>query len=402
MKVLLIGNYPPDQQESMQRFASLLESELRARGHRVQLLQPRARLNRSGAPPVGRAKWLGYLDKFVLFPLLLKRAARRADVVHITDHSNAMYVRHLKNKPLLLTCNDVLAIRSALGLVPQNPTGATGKVLQNLILRGLNRAPQVACISEKTRQQLLEISSRPPATTTVIEMGLNYPYAPMPAEAARACLRALIGEPRADQALRRGFVLHVGANHWYKNRIGALRIYSHLWSDDAEKTPLLITAGKPLDEASREIVETRGLGDCCRRDSWPVQRRVARFVFVGGCAAFSFAGRGVWLANCRSSGLRLSGRDDGRSAHESSWRQCGGLYRSSRDEIGAAQILREVLDETESEKRERIAAGLRQAKQFSTGRMVDSYLFAPTRMSVATKRLLTSPNYVRHFRNLRL
>ena len=101
-------------------------------------------------------------------------------------------------------------------LVPQNPTGATGKVLQNLILRGLNRAPQVACISEKTRQQLLEISSRPPATTTVIEMGLNYPYAPMPAEAAREFLRSLIGEPRADQALRRGFVLHVGANHWYK------------------------------------------------------------------------------------------------------------------------------------------------------------------------------------------
>ena len=60
MKILLIGNYEPDRQESMLRFAALLESELRARGHRVRLLQPRPRLNRSGAPPVGRAKWLGY------------------------------------------------------------------------------------------------------------------------------------------------------------------------------------------------------------------------------------------------------------------------------------------------------------------------------------------------------
>ena len=136
MKVLLVGNYAPDAQESMQRFCAMLEGELRALGHQVRVVRPRPRLNYRAAPAAGIAKWLGYADKFLLFPAMLRRAARRADIVHICDHSNAPYAKHCGKTPHLVTCHDVLAIASALGLVPQNPTGATGKLLQRFILRG--------------------------------------------------------------------------------------------------------------------------------------------------------------------------------------------------------------------------------------------------------------------------
>ena len=32
----------------------------------------------------------------------------------------------------LVTCHDLLAVRSALGEIPQNPTGGTGKLLQKM------------------------------------------------------------------------------------------------------------------------------------------------------------------------------------------------------------------------------------------------------------------------------
>ena len=40
MKILLIGNYQPDQQESMQRFANMLQIGLIESGHKVRLIRP--------------------------------------------------------------------------------------------------------------------------------------------------------------------------------------------------------------------------------------------------------------------------------------------------------------------------------------------------------------------------
>ena len=57
-----------------------------------------------------------------------------ADIVHICDHSNAIYTKYL-NLPHLVTCHDLLAITSALGNSKES-TKWTGKQLQRLILTG--------------------------------------------------------------------------------------------------------------------------------------------------------------------------------------------------------------------------------------------------------------------------
>ena len=322
MKVLLIGNYPPDRQESMQRFAATLETELRARGHRVQLLRPRARLNRAGAPPVGRAKWLGYLDKFVIFPALLKRAARRADIVHICDHSNAMYVRHLAGKPLLLTCNDVLAIRSALGLEPSNPTGPTGRILQNLILRGLRRAPHVACISNNTREQLLEVCPRSPATTSVIYMGQNYAYAPMPTAQADAMIGSYFGDEISP------YILHVGGNQWYKNREGVLAIYRQLRAQMGDATPRLVMVGPTFTGAMEEYCAQHDLNDVVRIEGATNEELRALYSRRRGFG-LSVVGRGFRLAHRRGAGVRDARADHRLTADERHRRSRRAAVRSA-------------------------------------------------------------------------
>lgn len=40
MRVVLIGNYPKDRQESMERFARMLESGLNSAGHTTEIWRP--------------------------------------------------------------------------------------------------------------------------------------------------------------------------------------------------------------------------------------------------------------------------------------------------------------------------------------------------------------------------
>lgn len=113
MKILLVGSYVPDGQQSMLRFSKLLESELRKAGHSVRIIRPEPRLGRLGRTAGELSKWLGYADKFILFPRRLRAAAATADVVHICADGYAPYTRYLGNIPHIVTCHDLIAMRSA-------------------------------------------------------------------------------------------------------------------------------------------------------------------------------------------------------------------------------------------------------------------------------------------------
>lgn len=255
MRIALLANYLPDAQQSMQRFASLMETALSVQGHQVRVVRPAAYLGKWARSHSVR-KWYGHLDKVILFPSLLKATAEWAEIVHICDHSNAFYVRHLRNKPHLVTCHDLLAIRSALNDTPGHETGWTGRRLQSMILRGLKRAQHIACVSEATRSDLLHIAPSMRKRVSRVYNGLNYPYRAMPSCEAKARIGRLDG-----RLSHRDFVLHAGGNQWYKNRLGVLDIFSRLRSREEEKDLMLVMAGKEWAEEMRAFVQRNNLGD---------------------------------------------------------------------------------------------------------------------------------------------
>jgi glycosyltransferase involved in cell wall biosynthesis len=257
--VSLIGNYETDQQESMQRFASLLARQLPDRAIDVHLIAPQPLFGRLKKAPVGLGKWLGYVDKFIIFPFLLKRRlsriARRPDaslIVHICDHSNAPYLLFLRNFPTVITCHDMLAIRGALG-DPKACCSAsyTGKILQRWILSSLHRASSLACVSSATRRDLLSLAPDVGVRTRLILNGLNYPY-------------SLIDDSERESRLGRvpsvkgPFILHVGSSQRRKNRDGVLEIFRHLrrrWDG------WLVFAGQPLTDELRKLAVSLGVSD---------------------------------------------------------------------------------------------------------------------------------------------
>jgi glycosyltransferase involved in cell wall biosynthesis len=248
MKILLISNYLPDRQQSMIRFANLLESGLTKLGHEVKVIRPEPVFSQLVSSSSKLAKWLGYIDKFILFPLTIKQAIKWAYIVHICDHSNAIYTQYISAVPHIVTCHDLLAIKSALGEIPENPTSWTGKQLQKMILTGLNRAQKVVCNSQKTQDDFLKISHLLPEQTSLIYMGFNYPYSPMNKDETEKRLLKLGIKNYLP------FIFHIGGDTWYKNHQGVLAIFAHLTNKYPEFNLSLVLVGEPLNYELNQFI----------------------------------------------------------------------------------------------------------------------------------------------------
>lgn len=364
MKVLLVANYEPDQQESMLRFATALDAGLRAAGYAVTIARPRPFFGKLRQGNTGFAKWLGYLDKFVLFPPRLRRAARGAEVVHISDHSNAMYVPHVASRPHLITCNDMLAIRSAHGEFPQNRTGWTGRVLQRWILNNLRRAKRLTCISEATRADVLRLTGQPPERVSVTSMGFNHSYAPV-VEVARAAEARRCGESfDQDTFARHGlplepYLLHVGGTQWYKNRAGVVAAHAALGPD----APKLIIVGRPSGNLPASVEHRSGVNN------------EALAALYSGAELLLFPsleeGFGWPIVEAQACGCRVL------TTGKAPMTEVGGhaaLYVS--DPSNPAEIaarVRDVLLQDAVTRRGFVAGGLSNAARFSTQRMIREY-----------------------------
>lgn len=264
MKVLLIANYEPDRQESMLRFGRLLAEGLPAHGIEPVLIAPRQRCTRFTAYRyAGWKKYLGYVDKFILFPRQLKReiARHQPAAIHILDHANSAYAVAAGHVPVLITCHDLLQIRAARGEIPQHRPGPNGRRFQRWIFRHLMCATAIACVSRKTREEIHRLIPESASRTHFIPNGLNHPYAPMPPEIARQRLHDTASAGWTDTA--GGFYLNVGGGQWYKNRPGLLQIFAGL-RRHLNPAPDLVIVGKPLSRADATLAADLGLTDHLR------------------------------------------------------------------------------------------------------------------------------------------
>jgi glycosyltransferase involved in cell wall biosynthesis len=379
LEVILVANYLPDGQQSMLRFARVLDRELQRRGYRVVVASPSAILGHAGRTVGGVGKWLGYVDKFLLFPPKLRATLRAAGrrrarcVVHVCDHSNAVYTRHLRGVPHVVTCNDLLAVRSARGEFPQNPTRWSGRILQRWILSGLNAAQHIACISDATRADVLRLTSVPKEMVHRIYMGLNHPYRQVDPEVARPTVSRLLSGAAAPQGTR-AFVLHVGGNQWYKNRPGVLRIYAGLKRlMGAGPLPALVMAGQPFTPSMRELVDRHGLQSDVVELTGVSDAELAALYSEAEILLYPSLAEGFgWpIAEAMACGCRVVASD------RPPLTEVGGTaatFINPEDERGSAATVSDVLREDPQVRRRHVDEGFRLQPAFSTNRMVDQYV----------------------------
>lgn len=247
-KVLLVRNYAADGQQSMLRFVDMLENGLPKEGWEVLSIAPEVRLGKGQNTLSGKGKWLSYIDKYILAPSAFKRAAKnfQPDIVHVCDHSNAMYLPHFSNYPRLVNCHDLLAIRVWLGEVEGESKSRIGGVQQKWIFSNLQKAPNISCISQATRDELTRLAPDTEPHSRVILMGLNYPYQRINSEEAGKRIENAGGlKAKSGSPFPQCWLLHVGGDTWYKNRSGAIEIFRKLLEQIPDQELGLVIAGAP-------------------------------------------------------------------------------------------------------------------------------------------------------------
>jgi glycosyltransferase involved in cell wall biosynthesis len=355
----------------MRRFAALLHQGLTAKGVDVEVVEPTAIVGRSTTGHAGIDKWLRYVDKFVLFPPRLRGVVRRNGrarlVVHVCDHSNAVYVPARPNVLHVVTCHDLLAVRSALGEFSQARTAWMGRRLQRAISNGLRRAGHVICDSTATLTDVQRILGLPLGTTSVIHPAVSPVFVHAGRIDRRARVRRLLG---ASAPAR--YVLHVGGNQWYKNRAGVIEIYAALVARDPD-APALVMAGKPLTPELRLLLTRYGLANRVIAVSDTSDEDLAALYSSATVLLFPSLAEGFgWpVLEAMACGCRVV------TAHRAPMTELGAdaaTYINPDQPATAAATLAEVLVEPDTVRRDRIEAGLRRAGSFTPERMADAYM----------------------------
>ena len=363
--VLLIGNYPLDRQQSMQRFGMMLLHGLNGAGIAAKLIAPQPFFGKFRAAGNFVTKWLGYIDKFILFPPKLRAALReQPTVVHICDHSNAVYDGWIRNTPVVVTCHDLLAVRGALGEETNCPASIAGSILQRWILRGLRQADEVVCDSLATETDARRLVSR--GVTPKIELvhlGLNYPFRKLPATEVSARLSSI---QNFDQ--NTPFVLHVGSNLRRKNREGVLRIVA---SSKEKWDARIVFVGDALTPRLLSLAASLGISD--RVTQVPdAEDELLEALYNRAVALLypsRFEGFGWPVIEAQACGCPVVSSNAGPLPEAAG---DAGLYHDPDDEAGFVADLLRLRDPAQraiwSEK------SLRNAQRFSTPRMVSQYI----------------------------
>jgi glycosyltransferase involved in cell wall biosynthesis len=362
--VLLIGNYTADNQPSMHRFAMMMRDGLIAAGVEAELIHPQPFFGRFRYAGDFVSKWLAYVDKYILFPRRLRKKLRMAPtLVHICDHSNAIYAQDVRGIPVVTTCHDLLAVRGALGEKTDCPASFTGKLLQRWILAGLETTT-IVCVSQATLADVRRLVTRHNGTPKIelITLGLNYSYRQLSREEAHSRLSDY-------PVLRSGkeFVLHVGSNLPRKNREGVLRIFAlckDKWSG------LLVIAGEPLSNGLRSAARQLGILDRIIEVPNATSELLEALYSCATALLFpsTFEGFGWPIAEAQACGCPVICTD-----REPMTEVAGtaGLRHDIADEAGFAA---DLLHLTNPEQRQHWSAkGLQNARRFSAEEMIAKY-----------------------------
>jgi glycosyltransferase involved in cell wall biosynthesis len=262
MRFILIANYPPDKQESMKKYAVNLMEGLIKNDADAEIWYPTVFFGYGWKSTIsGIGKWLGYVDKWILFPLILRarlmfmsKSSAKQLFFHVCDHSNSPYLKSLPAGRSGITCHDVLAIRGALGFEDAYcPASPTGKILQKWILNNLKKAQILTAVSNLTMNQLLDLCENELAASQnwkVIHNSFNADFWPMDKSESERLVAA------TGIAVGESFLLHVGSALPRKNRnmlLSMVNVLGDKWNG------LICFAGQPIDDKLASEAKDLGL-----------------------------------------------------------------------------------------------------------------------------------------------
>ncbi|HET8685301.1 MAG TPA: glycosyltransferase, partial [Methanosarcina sp.] len=242
MKAIIFTHPKHMNSQSMPRFASSIADSLKSTGCHVDVISSHRYISKYFKSPF-LSKWLNYIDQFIIFPQLAKSTLKKLPndyLLIFCDQALGPWVHLAANRPHVIHTHDLLALKSALDLIPENATSKTGKIYQKFIRRGFQKGLRFIAISNKTKADLIEFGGIPAHKISVVLNELNFDYRRMPVQEAATVLRRN-GFPTPEE----GMILHVGGSQWYKNKLGIIKIYAAYAARNSNPLALWLVGPKP-------------------------------------------------------------------------------------------------------------------------------------------------------------
>ena len=254
MKIVLFSHPSFMKSKSMPRFASMLEAGYKSLGYEVSVYSPKPFFYKLSKLIPKSAKWLGYIDQYIIFPAQIKAYIvfnKPIETVFVfCDQALGPWVPLVKNYPHAIHVHDLLALKSALGLVKINKTKWTGRLYQRFIKNGFEKGRCFISISKKTTNDLEELSNIKPTISEVVFNGLNYPY--------KRISENLVQEQFSRNNIHlnyKGYLFNIGGNQWYKNRLGLIYLYKYYVMSIELPLPLVILGPKASNKEQEILSE---------------------------------------------------------------------------------------------------------------------------------------------------
>ncbi len=230
----------------MRAYAEMIASGLLARGHQIHQRTAPLLFGRLFPLHHPLAKWLGYIDQFIIFPPLLWLEALclpPGSLCVLADQALGPWFPWLAGRPHLVHCHDLLALEASLGLQPFHQLSPSGRTYQRWISRGFSRARCFLSVSAATQAALEPHLARPPLLSEVLYNPLSPRFASAPSGASAAAVAAELPNLGSQP-----FLFHIGRN-WYKNRLGVFAIWEQLLRLGSSVSLVLVGT---LDQAMRD------------------------------------------------------------------------------------------------------------------------------------------------------
>jgi glycosyltransferase involved in cell wall biosynthesis len=370
----------------MPRFAGMLRTAYESRGHSVEIWSPSARV--FNWVPGRMSKWAGYVDQYLVFPMAMRAAVTRAskDTLFVfCDQALGPWVPLVRDRPHVVHVHDLLALRSALGDISENPTSATGRLYQRYIRRGFRQGRHFISVSKKTLTDLNRFGGVKAVTSEVVYNGMNFPYAPLPLSEARTILETTgITLPEA------GMVLHVGGGQWYKNLPGVVAIYAEYVSRAEEPLPLWCVGPNPSSAVKAAIakIPQKGrvifLGNVESAGLQALYSASKAFLFPSLAEGFGWP-----LVEAQACGCPVITTDEAPMNEVAGAAACYLPRLAAPKDLEfwarhGATVLQGLLSESPAAKAQRREAGRTWAKRFDQSATIDAYLAIYERVLHAT------------------
>jgi glycosyltransferase involved in cell wall biosynthesis len=378
MKIVLFTHPSFLAHQSMPRFAKMISDGMLQKGHDLIIWSPKAFFVKIAFNKSFLVKWLGYLDQYVVFPIIIKSrllSCSKDTLFVFADNALGPWIPLVKNRYHVVHCHDFLAQQSAFGILPENIIGVTGKYYQKFIRWGYKKADNFISISNKTQKDLHFLLTKTPKISKVVYNGLNQNFQPAQ---NKIVLRELLSNEYSID-LSQGYVLHVGGNSFYKNKLGVLEIYDQWAKDFTANVPLILVGETPSQEliAFKELsIVSKSIFFITNIDDFQLQQ------FYQGASVMLFPslyeGFGWPIVEAMASGSLVITTDEDPMKEVAA---DAGFYIPKKPneiekvlnwKIIAAKELEKVLHFSSEELKEAILKSILRSKEFSAGGFVNS------------------------------